>query len=117
MQVRLEVVAGPESGRSFDFVEADVYAVGVSLYFLLTAQYTVDFPAPQQIVAMAARGRKPKNPIQIILEEQPIPIRTRRPQVPPDLAAIVDRSVQKENERRHRSATEFRTDLEKVMLI
>ncbi len=89
---------------------ADLYAVGVTLYYLLTGQYTFDFPTPADVLELQKKQpelwRKPHealrllmelrrlgHPFQIILNEEPTPVEKRNPAVPSDLAEVVNRAV------------------------
>lgn len=111
---------------------ADLYSMGVSLYYLLTARYPFNFPTPTDILAVMQKYRdrfrnadeafqylvgkqKLKNPMMIILTEEPIPVRERNPKIPGDLAAIVDRSIKKPISQRYQSAGSFRKALETVI--
>lgn len=111
---------------------ADIYAMGVSLYYLLTGQYSFDFPSPREIAEFHKQGpnsfkgpeaalqalmrlRRINHPIQIVLSEDPIPIRERDCSLPQDLASVVDRAVRKDATKRHQSATEFRRALERAV--
>jgi len=97
----------PEQILDYRFVKpsTDVYAVGASFYYMLTARYTVDF-------APGVRGQRVRNPVEIILDDPPIPLLERRPGLDPDLAHVVDKAVQKDLNRRYDSAREFREELE-----
>lgn len=124
----------PEQVRDAGSVRepADIYAVGVTLYYLLTGRYTFDFPTPadvlefrkrnqeawkrpQEALQLMMRLQKIMHPFRIILEETPIPIRQREASIPPKLAEVVDRAVQKEARARFQSAAEFRTALQQAM--
>lgn len=103
----------PEQILDYRYVRppTDVYAAGVSLYYLLSASYTVDFPTTSQAISLAVKGGKRRNPIEIILEEAPVPILQRKPTLPPNLARVVDRAVQKELTSRFQTAAEFEKQL------
>lgn len=62
-------------------VAGDLYSVGATLYNLLTNQYVYDFPAGLQQAILT------------ILQQDPVPIRARRPDLPVELTAIVDRTL------------------------
>jgi len=99
----------PEQILEYRFVKptADLYALGVSLYFMLTTSYSVDFS-----FGAAEKGQKVRNPVEIILDDPPIPILERRPELDNRLAQIIDRAVQKKSHERYGSAREFISDLE-----
>jgi serine/threonine-protein kinase len=63
---------------------ADLYATAALLYFLLTAKHTHDFSTD-------LRDR-----VLLMLQEEPIPLRQRRPDVPPRLAKVVHRGLAKD---------------------
>jgi pSer/pThr/pTyr-binding forkhead associated (FHA) protein len=107
----------PEQIINFKFIKpvTDVYAVGVSLYYMLCAKYTVEFPTPLEMLLRAAEKKKPRHPVEIILEVPPIPLAMRKPDIPMPLARVVDRAVQKDFKNRFQSADEFRRELERVM--
>ena len=92
----------------------DVYSTGVCLYYLLAGRYPISLPAPWQagkaagiLAAMAMR----KPPIEIVLEDERLPIRKRRDDLSPALAVVVDAAVQRDPDRRIQTATEFRERL------
>jgi serine/threonine-protein kinase len=78
---------------------SDIYSVGATLYYLLTRRYVYDFP------------KRLEQRILKILEEDPIPIRTRRPDLPRPLAEIIDRCLLREPEDRLASAETLRESL------
>lgn len=85
-------------GRSVD-ARTDVYAVGAMLYEMLTGQ--LPFRATNFNALLFA-----------ILEDTPPPIRMLRPEVSPELAAIVERAMAKSIDTRFQSADELRAALE-----
>ena len=100
----------PEQILNYRFVmpPADVYAAGVTLYYLLTGEYTVDWPRAGTDAGTGAAGR---NPIEALVEDEPIPLRRRLPGVPEQLARVVDTAVRKDLSSRYASAGEFRAEL------
>ncbi len=80
---------------------ADLYAFGCMGYELLTGEPPFTGQSPQRVLAAH-------------LTEKPRPIAGRRPDVPPGLAAIVMRCLEKDPANRPASAAEILTALESV---
>jgi serine/threonine-protein kinase len=110
---------------------ADLYSMGVTLYYLLTAKYPFNFPSPQDILKffqenkqrvkspneafkMMMEVQKLKTPHLIVLSEAPIPIRQRKPDIPSNLAQVVDKAINKDIQQRYQTAAEFRHALQNV---
>ena len=106
----------PEQITNYKYVKppVDVYAVGTSLYFMLTARYSVDFPGEENGDTPSAVSRRMRHPVEIVLEEPPIPVMQRNPNLPPGLAAVVDKAVVKDLKMRFQTAAEFREELAKA---
>jgi serine/threonine-protein kinase len=98
----------PEQITNYKYVKppVDVYAVGASLYYLLSAKYSVDFPSDTDSSGDFGDADY-RHPMQIILEDPPIPLKVRNPAIPDSLAAVVDKAVVKELESRYQTAAEF----------
>jgi serine/threonine-protein kinase len=111
---------------------ADLYAMGVPLYYLLTGAYPYNFPTPRDIdrffqaerhqvknveeaLALMMKVRDMKSPHVIILSEEPIPILKRKADIPKKLAKVVDKAIQKEIPARFQSAGEFRQALQEAV--
>jgi serine/threonine-protein kinase len=107
---------------------ADVYSMGVTLYYLLSGRYTFAFPTPADVAAFAAKvqnvSKHPKDllpllmekerlehPFVIILKDEPTPILKGDSSLPKDLAEVVDRAVRKDASARFQSASEFQAAL------
>jgi eukaryotic-like serine/threonine-protein kinase len=124
----------PEQIRDAGTVQkpADTYAVGVTLYYLLTGQYPFNFPTPAEVLEfqkkMKGEWKKPQevlqalmqlkrimHPFQVILSEEPTPIQQRDPSIPRKLAAVVDKAIRKDAQKRFQSAAEFRGALQQAV--
>jgi len=82
---------------------ADVYALGVVLYELLTGKYP--FEATTDV-----------NMMQAILFEPRVPAASRRPDLPQALGDILDKALAKEREHRYPDCVSFQEDLERFIL-
>ena len=78
----------------------DLYAAGASLYHLLTGRFVHDFEACK------------KHHLLMILQDAPIPIQSRRKNIPAELAAVIHRSIEKDPKDRFPNAESMRADLE-----
>jgi serine/threonine-protein kinase len=91
----------PEQITSFREAKppVDQYAAAATLYNLLTGRMIFDLPTsmPDRIL--------------MVLQGDPVPIRTRRADVPEALAAIIHRALAREPEERYRGAREMRQAL------
>lgn len=111
---------------------ADVYSLGVTLYYLITGKYSFDFPTPEDVRKLreakpldfrnpeaALRAlvamRRVMHPFQIVLGEEPVPVARRDPALPPGLAAAIDRAVRKDPAQRYATAGEFAGALRKAV--
>jgi len=121
----------PEQIRDARSVDerADLYAIGITLYYLLTGKYPYNFPTQLDVIRWMVENKgkfknekeafdallmleKSKNPLLIILSENPVPIRSRDTSIPVVLAGIADKAVNKSISQRFRTASEFRKELE-----
>ncbi len=93
---------------------ADVYSVGVTFYYLLTGRLPFNFPSPLDRIRGGFAGRKYKDEVRIVLEDDPIPIREQG-EVPKALAAVIDRSIKKKEKDRFRSAAEMKDAIERAV--
>jgi eukaryotic-like serine/threonine-protein kinase len=81
----------------------DQYSAAASLYNMLTGSYVYDFPSSFQ------------NQLLTILNESPVPVRKRRPDLPEALAAIIDRGLKREPVDRFPDAAAMRDALKKFV--
>ena len=81
----------------------DLYSVGATLYTLLSGELIYDLP---DTIARA---------VLTILQSDPVPLLSRRPDLPAALAAIVDQSLQRNPADRFESATAMRSALQRLI--
>jgi eukaryotic-like serine/threonine-protein kinase len=76
----------------------DVWALAACLYHSLTGAYPRDFP----------RG---KDPWQLVLQAEPVPIRRREPSIPRPLAEVIDEALKENPQSAYQTADELRRAL------
>ena len=93
-----------EQVTNFKYVKpvSDVWAMGATLYHMLTNRYPRDF----------VRGR---DPIEVILRGEIVPIRKRLTSFPRSVAEVIDRSLANKAEDRYQDAGEMLQALRKVL--
>jgi serine/threonine-protein kinase len=93
----------PEQVRDARHVDprADIYALGASLYHVLTGRYPVIAKSYAEF-------------IQQILEKDPPPVETINPRVPPELAEVIRVAMKKDPVQRFQSAQHMGSALEQV---
>jgi serine/threonine-protein kinase len=91
----------PEHITNFRMVKpaADQYAAAATLYKLLTDKFVYDLP------------KKFDQQLLMILQEDPVPLRTRRPDLPAELAAVVHRGLARDPAGRYPDAKAMRQAL------
>lgn len=92
----------PEQLRGWSDPRSDVYSLGITLYEMLTLQPA--FPDADRSRLLAR-----------IAHDDPTPIRKIDPQIPRNLANIVQKSIAKEPSQRYGSALEFAEDLQRFL--
>ncbi len=85
------------SGRNIT-AATDIYSLGATFFHVFAAQPLFDAPDPQQIMIKHVR-------------EKPRKLADAAPQVPPEIAAIVDKCLEKDPERRFSGAAGLREAL------
>lgn len=91
----------PEQITNYRFVKptSDVFAIGATLYHLLSGQYVFNI-------------RSLRDPWMDIVKGKPIPIRERNPEIPQAIARVIDKAVSREATARYRDGGEMRVALE-----
>jgi len=86
----------PEQITNFKYVKpvSDVWSFAASLYQLLTGKFPYHFDPK-------------RDPIDIILNENPVPIRDRMYGLSKDLAAVIDKALMRDPKKRFMNAGEF----------
>jgi hypothetical protein len=94
----------PEQITNFKYVKpvSDVWSMGATIYNALTGQFPYPF------------DRK-RDPIDIILNEDVVPIRNRDTTIPTPLAAVIDKAIAKRSKNRFQNAAELSAVLMKVI--
>jgi serine/threonine protein kinase len=94
----------PEQITNFKYVKpvSDVWSMGATIYNVLTGQFPYPF------------DRK-RDPIDIILNEEVVPIRNRDASIPKSLAGVIDKSVAKRHKNRFEDAGAFLHQLNSVL--
>jgi serine/threonine protein kinase len=82
--------------------DVDVWALAASLYYMLTLQPPRDF-------------RSGRDPWQVVLQTNAVPIRQRLPDIPARLAAVIDEALIDDPEIRFKAASEFRAALKEAL--
>jgi eukaryotic-like serine/threonine-protein kinase len=77
---------------------SDVFSFGAVLYEMATGR-------------QAFGGKPTAVVLHSILAEEPTPVRSLNPQIPPDLERIIRKALQKDREMRYQSASDLREDL------
>ena len=92
----------PEQMLDFKTVlpSADLYSTSATLYYLISGEFIYD---------QASDGGG--DLIRTLLEESPVPIRNRRPNVPPALAAVLEKGLARQPAERYPTADDLRKAL------
>jgi len=107
------------NGMKFCKPPTDIFAMGVTLYYLLTGQSPLeDFPPHwkfNKLTIIEALKLFTKSPINMMLYDPIIPIYERRRDLPRELCNVVDKSIEKKAINRYQTANSFRTALLKTI--
>ncbi len=86
----------PEQIINFKYVKpvSDVFSMGATMYFLLTGAFPFEFTAK-------------RDPMDVILNDDVVPIRNRVATIPKPFAIVIDQAVTKKHKDRYLDAEEF----------
>jgi hypothetical protein len=87
-------------GREVD-ARADIYSLGATFYRVVTGETPFKGSSAREIVLQQ-------------IHEDPQPVREVNPEVPDDVAAVIEKMMRKDPDERHASAAELIEDLERV---
>jgi len=80
---------------------SDVFSMGATMYFLLTGEFPFDFPSK-------------RDPMDVILNDAVVPIRTRIAAIPKPFASVIDTAVTKKHKDRYPDAGALLSALKKA---
>ena len=94
-----------EQLTNFTYVRpvSDVWGFGATMYHILSGQTPRDFPSGC-------------DPMEVVLQDEIVPVRERDPEIPAPLAAVIDRAVQSNPKDRYQDAQDMLIALNKVAL-
>ncbi len=106
----------------------DIYAMGLIIYYMLTAKLPYAFPSPfehfqikekyghdrmKYVHALKKLGYY-NNVLDLIIEGDMVPIQEINDNIPPSLAKIIDRALERRIEKRYQKTIDFLHDIENV---
>lgn len=95
----------------------DVYAMGVSLYHLITGEFPYHFPKRKEMLEMISKGKEIRDPIDIILgDDKPMPVEKKVKDIPRDLAKAINKAIEKDTTKRFASADKFKEAIERFAI-
>jgi serine/threonine protein kinase len=80
---------------------SDVWSIAATFYHMLTGRFPLDFP-------------RDRDPMEVILHDEPVAIRQREASLPASVAEVIDRGLATDTARRYQTAGEFRAALEQA---
>jgi TolB-like protein/Flp pilus assembly protein TadD len=83
--------------------QSDLYALGILLYYLVTAAYPVDGNSPEDVRRKHVEGRRRH-------------LRDARADLPTEFVRIVERAIDPDTQRRYRSAGDLEADLARFVV-
>ena len=94
----------------------DIYAMGVTLYYLITAEYPLDFPPTWKVKKWLKEGKlselvAKRDPVKMVLHGRRKPIETKNKNLPASLCKVINKSMSTDPKKRYQTAEEFRQAL------
>ena len=82
---------------------SDVWSIGATFYNALSGRFPREFPPK-------------RDPINVILNDEPVPLRQSEPSIPALVAAVIDRALATDRSKRFQTAAEMRAALEQTLV-
>ena len=107
------IYMAPEQITDYRFVKppADIYSLGVCLYYMLTGYFPYPVPSPLQIVKGEIWNVNENELIDFILYKEPTPIKEINPEIPDEIAKIIHTALRKDIEKRYKTAKEMKEEI------
>jgi serine/threonine protein kinase len=81
---------------------SDLWSLAATFYNMLTGQLPLDFPPH-------------RDPLEVLLRDEPVPLRRRDPSVPATLANVLDRALLSDLRQRFQTATELKREIQHAL--
>jgi serine/threonine-protein kinase len=93
-----------EQLTNFKYVHpvSDVWSMAATFYKALTGKCPLDFPPN-------------RDPMEVILRDEAVPIRQREPGIPPPLAEVIDRALLCATDKRYQDAAEMKAAIQRAL--
>lgn len=113
------VYMAPEQISNYRFVKpsADIYSLGVCLYYMLTGYFPYPVPSPLQIAKGEIWNVSDDKLINFILYKEPIPIKEIKSEIPDEMAEVIHTALSKDIERRYKTAGEMKEAIRNILLL
>ena len=94
-----------EQARDFIYAKpvSDVWSVGSIFYNMLTNNFPFDF-------------ENNRTPLEIVLKEKVVPIQTRDPEIPPEIAKVIGQALQDDTKQRYQNGADMLRAMEEAIV-